>query len=93
MHCCGLYYHHASASLRTSTDNASLVFTSRAVVQPRTIEEVAQLEEYVKAVDTDTAPLREGIAEMVACNDLLDDFGYQASNTTRFSMLLHYCTT
>jgi hypothetical protein len=46
--------------------------------QPRTIEEVVQLEEYVKAVDADTAPLREGIAEMVACNDLLDDFGYQA---------------
>eukprot|EP00953_Heterococcus_sp_UTEX-ZZ885_P023100 12722-Heterococcus_DN1.PRE.1 len=49
--------------------------------KPRTIEEVVQLEEYVKAVDADTAPLREGIAEMVACNDLLDDFGYQARDT------------
>jgi hypothetical protein len=63
--------------------------------QPRTIEEVVQLEEYVKAVDADTAPLREGIAEMVACNDLLDDFGYQASNTLLVTLLvaLSYDTT
>ncbi|CAM9640348.1 unnamed protein product, partial [Ectocarpus fasciculatus] len=44
--------------------------------KPKDIEEVAQLEEYMKTLDTNLAPLSEALGTMMECNELLEEFSY-----------------
>ncbi|CBJ31041.1 dynein heavy chain [Ectocarpus siliculosus] len=44
--------------------------------KPKDIEEVAQLEEYMKTLDTNLAPLSDALGTMMECNELLEEFSY-----------------